>query len=202
VVRRIRAKEQLIREGSATGEGGDRVVCDDPHNVQEAESDAIRKGTVLCRAGVSVRGRLLRLPTPRFAAYGYYAGWADKVQGKTIPVAGDYFCYTRDEPVGVVGQIIPWNFPLLMQAWKLAPALATGNTIVMKPAEQDYFDNNKERMRYPSFRAQHLFIGSGVIEAGCKTIIGSRCKTVRHVLDRSRRKRHPGAPLLPLQRAL
>ena len=70
------------------------------------------------------------------ACYRYYAGWADKVQGKTIPVSGNYFCYTRHEPVGVVGQIIPWNFPLLMQAWKLGPALATGNTIVMKPAEQ------------------------------------------------------------------
>ena len=70
------------------------------------------------------------------ACYRYYAGWADKVQGKTIPIGGDYFCYTRHEPVGVVGQIIPWNFPLLMQAWKLAPALATGNTVVMKPAEQ------------------------------------------------------------------
>ena len=70
------------------------------------------------------------------ACYRYYAGWADKVQGRTIPVSGDYFCYTRLEPVGVVGQIIPWNFPLLMQAWKLAPALATGNTVVMKPAEQ------------------------------------------------------------------
>jgi aldehyde dehydrogenase (NAD+) len=70
------------------------------------------------------------------AVYRYYAGWADKNQGKTIPVNGDYFCYTRHEPVGVVGQIIPWNFPLLMQAWKLGPALATGNTIVLKPAEQ------------------------------------------------------------------
>jgi len=70
------------------------------------------------------------------ACFRYYAGWADKVQGKTIPISGDYFCYTKLEPVGVVGQIIPWNFPLLMQAWKLAPALATGNTIVMKPAEQ------------------------------------------------------------------
>jgi aldehyde dehydrogenase (NAD+) len=68
--------------------------------------------------------------------YRYYAGWADKIQGKTIPVSGDYFCYTRHEPVGVVGQIIPWNFPLLMQAWKLGPALAAGNTVVMKPAEQ------------------------------------------------------------------
>jgi len=70
------------------------------------------------------------------ACYRYYAGWADKVQGRTIPIQGDYFCYTRHEPVGVVGQIIPWNFPLLMQAWKLGPALATGNTVVMKPAEQ------------------------------------------------------------------
>ncbi|CAL8355652.1 unnamed protein product [Arctogadus glacialis] len=66
----------------------------------------------------------------------YYAGWADKWEGKTIPIDGDYFCYTRHEPIGVCGQIIPWNFPLLMQAWKLAPALATGNTIVMKVAEQ------------------------------------------------------------------
>ncbi len=70
------------------------------------------------------------------SCYRYFAGWADKIQGRTIPVDGDYFCYTRHEPVGVVGQIIPWNFPMLMQAWKLAPALATGNTVVMKPAEQ------------------------------------------------------------------
>lgn len=70
------------------------------------------------------------------ACYRYYAGWADKIQGKTIPLNGDYFCYTRLEPVGVVGQIIPWNFPLLMQAWKLGPALACGNTVVMKTAEQ------------------------------------------------------------------
>src|SRR6201996_5385454 len=74
--------------------------------------------------------------TKTIACYRYFAGWADKVQGKTIPIDGDFFCYTRHEPIGVVGQIIPWNYPLLMQAWKLAPALATGNTIVMKPAEQ------------------------------------------------------------------
>jgi aldehyde dehydrogenase (NAD+) len=69
-------------------------------------------------------------------AYRYYAGWCDKTHGKTIPVEGEYFCYTKHEPVGVVGQIIPWNFPLLMTAWKWAPALATGCTIVLKPAEQ------------------------------------------------------------------
>jgi aldehyde dehydrogenase (NAD+) len=70
------------------------------------------------------------------ACYRYFAGWADKVQGKTIPIDGDFFCYTRHEPIGVIGQIIPWNYPMLMQAWKLGPALATGNTVVMKPAEQ------------------------------------------------------------------
>ena len=68
--------------------------------------------------------------------YRYYAGWADKIQGKTIPVDGQHFCFTRHEPVGVVGQIIPWNFPALMQAWKWGPALAGGNTVVLKPAEQ------------------------------------------------------------------
>lgn len=68
--------------------------------------------------------------------YRYYAGWADKIEGRTIPVNGPYFTYTRHEPVGVVGQIIPWNFPLLMQAWKWGPALAAGCTVVLKPAEQ------------------------------------------------------------------
>jgi aldehyde dehydrogenase (NAD+) len=66
----------------------------------------------------------------------YYAGWADKIHGQTIPVRGPYFSYTRREPVGVAGQIIPWNFPMLMAAWKWGPALAAGCTIVMKPAEQ------------------------------------------------------------------
>ena len=66
----------------------------------------------------------------------YFAGWATKIEGETIPVPGQMFNYTLREPVGVCGQIIPWNFPLLMSAWKLAPALAAGNTIVLKPAEQ------------------------------------------------------------------
>jgi aldehyde dehydrogenase (NAD+) len=66
----------------------------------------------------------------------YYAGWADKLHGDTIPIRGNHFCYTRREPVGVAGQIIPWNFPLLMVAWKWGPALAAGCTLVMKPAEQ------------------------------------------------------------------
>jgi betaine-aldehyde dehydrogenase len=66
----------------------------------------------------------------------YFAGWATKIEGETIPVPGQMFNYTLREPLGVCGQIIPWNFPLLMAAWKLAPALAAGNTVVLKPAEQ------------------------------------------------------------------
>jgi phenylacetaldehyde dehydrogenase len=67
----------------------------------------------------------------------YMAGWATKIEGNTIPIsAPGFFAYTLREPVGVVGQIIPWNFPLLMAAWKLGPALATGCTVVLKPAEQ------------------------------------------------------------------
>jgi acyl-CoA reductase-like NAD-dependent aldehyde dehydrogenase len=67
----------------------------------------------------------------------YFAGWPTKIEGETLPVAQpDTHCYTRKEPVGVCGQIIPWNFPLLMAAWKIAPALAAGCTVVLKPAEQ------------------------------------------------------------------
>ncbi|MFS0781058.1 aldehyde dehydrogenase family protein [Bacillus sp. 1P06AnD] len=66
----------------------------------------------------------------------YYAGWSTKIVGQTIPVSGKFFNYTRHEAVGVVGQIIPWNFPLLMAMWKLGAALATGCTVVLKPAEQ------------------------------------------------------------------
>jgi len=66
----------------------------------------------------------------------YYAGWCDKICGKTIPADGGLFSYTKHEPVGVVGQIIPWNFPVPMMIWKIGPALACGCTIVLKPAEQ------------------------------------------------------------------
>lgn len=66
----------------------------------------------------------------------YYAGWATKLEGETLNVNSNFFNYTLREPVGVVGQIIPWNFPMLMAAWKLGPALACGNTLILKPAEQ------------------------------------------------------------------
>lgn len=74
---------------------------------------------------------------PMFARlFRYYAGWADKIHGLTVPADGPHQVQTLHEPIGVVGQIIPWNFPLLMFAWKVAPALACGNTIVIKTAEQ------------------------------------------------------------------
>src|SRR5439155_12056079 len=66
----------------------------------------------------------------------YFAGWPTKIEGEVIPVAApETLCYTRREPVGVCGQIVPWNYPLLMACWKVAPALACGNTIVLKPSE-------------------------------------------------------------------
>jgi acyl-CoA reductase-like NAD-dependent aldehyde dehydrogenase len=78
---------------------------------------------------VDVRGTIAHLR--------YFAGWATKIEGSVLPVtAPDMLCYTRREPVGVCGQIVPWNFPLLMASWKVAPALAAGCTIVLKPAEQ------------------------------------------------------------------
>jgi acyl-CoA reductase-like NAD-dependent aldehyde dehydrogenase len=66
----------------------------------------------------------------------YFAGWADKIEGETIPVKAAAHVYTRREPVGVVAAIVPWNFPLLLAMWKVAPALAAGNTVILKPASQ------------------------------------------------------------------
>lgn len=105
----------------------------------------------------------------------YNAGWADKIHGDTIPVRGSYFCYTTREPVGVVGQIIPWNFPALMAAWKWGPALAAGCTIVMKPAEQTPLSC----LRMASL-AQQAGIPDGVINVvpGFGSVAGSAL--VRH----------------------
>jgi len=66
----------------------------------------------------------------------YFAGWADKVHGETVPVKGNFLTYTLREPIGVVAAIVPWNFPLLLTVWKVAPALACGNTVIIKPASQ------------------------------------------------------------------
>jgi acyl-CoA reductase-like NAD-dependent aldehyde dehydrogenase len=66
----------------------------------------------------------------------YFAGWADKIQGETVPVKGNHLVYTLREPLGVVAAIVPWNFPLLLATWKVAPALAMGNVVILKPASQ------------------------------------------------------------------
>ncbi|MGH9501496.1 MAG: aldehyde dehydrogenase family protein [Terriglobales bacterium] len=82
--------------------------------------------------------RLVDIPSAA-ESFRYMAGWATKVEGSTIPISmpgAKYLAYTLREPVGVVGQIIPWNFPLMMAAWKMGPALAVGCTVVLKPAEQ------------------------------------------------------------------
>ncbi|KAI9314092.1 aldehyde dehydrogenase domain-containing protein [Dichotomocladium elegans] len=73
--------------------------------------------------------------TDSIACYRYFAGWADKIHGKTIDTTFDKWCYTRHEPLGVVGAVIPWNYPIMMATWKFAPALAAGNCIVMKTSE-------------------------------------------------------------------
>ncbi|XP_047318750.1 benzaldehyde dehydrogenase, mitochondrial [Impatiens glandulifera] len=78
-----------------------------------------------------------QIEVPMFVRlFRYYAGWADKIHGLTVPADGPYHVQTLHEPIGVAGQIIPWNFPLVMFAWKVGPALACGNSIVMKTAEQ------------------------------------------------------------------
>ena len=100
-------------------------------NKQElAELEALDNGKPVTFAGaVDVAGAAAHLR--------YYAGWPTKIEGETIPVTWpNAFVYTLKEPVGVCGQIIPWNFPLLMAAWKIAPALAAGCTVILKPAEQ------------------------------------------------------------------
>lgn len=99
------------------------------HNDEIAALEAWNNGKLYEQAAKAEVPMFVRL-------FRYYAGWADKIHGLTVPADGDYHVQTLHEPIGVAGQIIPWNFPLLMFAWKVGPALATGNTIVLKTAEQ------------------------------------------------------------------
>lgn len=99
------------------------------HERQLAEIDALNNGKPIHEVQVN------DIPNA-VGQFQYFAGWTTKNVGQTIPVSGNFLNYTKHEPVGVVGQIIPWNFPLMMAAWKIAPALATGCTVVLKPAEQ------------------------------------------------------------------
>ena len=151
------ATEEVIASVAAAGEADvDRAVRSARATF---ESDAWRKmsarqrGEAVWRLGELIlknKDELARLETlnngkPLFesmidvrltaATYKYYGGWADKIHGETIPVDGPFLNYTLREPIGVVGAIVPWNFPISLAAWKVAPALACGNTVVLKPAE-------------------------------------------------------------------
>jgi phenylacetaldehyde dehydrogenase len=104
----------------------------DEHREELAELETLDNGKPIFFS------RIVDVPTAA-QTFRYMAGWATKLEGNTIPISAHgakYFAYTLRDPVGVVGQIIPWNFPLIMAAWKLAPALAVGCTVVLKPAEQ------------------------------------------------------------------
>src|SRR3984957_11117925 len=100
------------------------------HEEEIAQIESLDNGKPVKLAQyVDVRGTIAHLR--------YYAGWPTKIEGNVLPVtAPNMLCYTRREAVGVCAQIVPWNFPLLMAAWKISPALAAGCTIVLKPAEQ------------------------------------------------------------------
>jgi acyl-CoA reductase-like NAD-dependent aldehyde dehydrogenase len=111
------------------------------------------------------------------AHFRHFAGWPERIFGKTIPVgAPDMHCYTRKEPVGVCGQIIPWNFPLLMAAWKLGPALAAGCTVILKPAEQTPLT---------ALRLGELILEAG-IPAGVVNVVTGAGETGAAIVD------HPG----------
>ena len=101
------------------------------------------------------------LDVPRTAGcFRYFGGMADKVQGDVIPVEPGFLNYVNREPLGVVGQIVPWNFPLMFCSWKMGPALAAGNTVVLKPSELTPLSlaapgRADGRGRLPARRRQH-----------------------------------------------
>ncbi|CAN5894958.1 aldehyde dehydrogenase family protein [soil metagenome] len=150
--------EPLTEVAEGSEEDIDRAVRAARQAFEDSEwtkMDARKRGRILMRIAEGIEARLdelARLETldngkplkearafdiPDAAdCFRYYGGWADKIEGEVIPVPGPYLNYTRREPIGVCGQIIPWNYPLQMAAWKVAPALACGNTVVLKPAEQ------------------------------------------------------------------
>ncbi len=101
----------------------------------EAHIDELARIETLDNGKPFFESRQIDLPDV-VRVFRYYAGWADKIHGETIPVAGPVLNYTRREPLGVVGAIVPWNFPLLLAMWKVAPALACGNTVVLKPSAE------------------------------------------------------------------
>ena len=100
-----------------------------------ARADEIARLETLHNGKPISESRNIEIPAAA-ECFEYFAGWSDKVMGETIPVKGNHLTYTLREPIGVVAAIVPWNFPLLLAAWKVAPALACGNTVILKPASQ------------------------------------------------------------------
>jgi aldehyde dehydrogenase (NAD+) len=100
-----------------------------------ARADEIARLETLHNGKPISESRQIEIPAAA-ECFEYYGGWSDKIMGETIPVKGNYLTYTLREPIGVVAAIVPWNFPLLLAAWKVAPALACGNTVILKPASQ------------------------------------------------------------------
>lgn len=145
----------LTRVAEARAEDVDRAVASARHAFPSwADTSAMERGRLLLKLADAIgehaeqlaelesrdTGHPLRdsrmLDVPRTAAaFRYFGGLADKVQGSVVPVESGFLNYVLREPVGVVGQIVPWNFPLMFCSWKLGPALAAGNTVVMKPSE-------------------------------------------------------------------
>ncbi|MDQ3697538.1 MAG: aldehyde dehydrogenase family protein [Gemmatimonadota bacterium] len=153
-------EEELARVAEGDAADVDRAVSSARETFESEgwqRTSARKRGEMLYRMAELVqahRDELARLETlnngkPLFESlidvkltvetFRYYAGWADKIHGETIPVDGPFLNYTLREPLGVVGAIVPWNFPISLAAWKIAPALACGNTVVLKPAEQTPF---------------------------------------------------------------
>jgi aldehyde dehydrogenase (NAD+) len=99
------------------------------------QADEIARLETLHNGKPIFESRQIEIPAAA-ECFQYYAGWADKIHGETIPVKGNFLTYTLREPVGVVAAIVPWNFPLLLTSWKVGPALACGNTVIIKPASQ------------------------------------------------------------------
>lgn len=112
------------QRGEALWRLGDLLL---KHTDELARLETLNNGKPLFESGIDIRLAA--------ATYKYYGGWADKIHGETIPVDGPFLNYTLREPLGVVGAIVPWNFPISLAAWKVGPALACGNTVVLKPAE-------------------------------------------------------------------
>ena len=120
--------------GSMSARERGRLVAKLAHRLMEKADEVARLETLHNGKPIS-ESRHIEIPAAA-ECFEYFAGWADKVMGETIPVKGNYLTYTLREPIGVVAAIVPWNFPLLLAAWKIAPALACGNTVILKPASQ------------------------------------------------------------------